>query len=54
MGDTLADGVARQRHRGVAMRLTVADARRHLFGRAHSSRYFGGFWYVVFRQRRPC
>ncbi len=54
MGDTSFESVPGQRHAGGSLHRAVAVASLHLFSRAHSSRYFGGFWFKLFCERGPC
>jgi hypothetical protein len=54
VGDTIVDIAAGQRHAGCSLHRAVALATLHLFSRAHSGRYFGGFWFKLFCERGPC
>ena len=54
VGDTHFQGVTGRRHAGRSLHRAVAVASRRLFSRAHSSRYFGGFWFKIFCERGPC
>ena len=54
VGDTHLESIAGQRHAGRSLHRAVALASLHLFSRAHSGRYFGGFWFKVFCERGPC
>ncbi|MEI6727214.1 MAG: hypothetical protein WCN81_13445 [Actinomycetes bacterium] len=54
VGDTHFRSVPGQRHAGGSLHRAVAVASQHLFSRAHSGRYFGGFWFKLFCERGPC
>ena len=54
VGDTSFESGPGQRHAGGSLHRAVAVASLHLFSRAHSSRYFGGFWFKLFCERGPC
>ena len=54
VGDTHLESVVGQRHAGHSLHRAVALASLHLFSRAHSGRYFGGFWFKLFCERGPC
>ncbi len=54
VGETNFESVSGRRHAGRSLHRAVAVASQHLFSRAHSSRYFGGFWFKLFCERGPC
>jgi hypothetical protein len=54
VGGTHFQSVSGQRHAGCSLHRAVTVASRHLFSRAHSGRYFGGFWFKLFCERGPC
>ena len=54
MGDIFDGAASRGSHSAVALHHAVTGSARHLFGRAHSKRYFGGFWFKVYNERGPC
>jgi hypothetical protein len=54
VGDVFFKNSAGHRHEGCSLHRAVALASLHLFSRAHSGRYFGGFWFKLFCERGPC
>jgi hypothetical protein len=43
-----------RRHAAGGLHRAQACATHQLFSRAHSSRYFGGFWFLTYSERGPC